>query len=289
MHSKMKKFRVSHNYRMKRVRIFALLLISLTPAATHAQDQPQSAAAKTDVGQAIAASEQHLRKGEACMQQGNADCARREFDMAIDVLLEMGVDLRSDERLRAAYRGLIEKINRYETTPTQLSATGLLKTQDFEGKPEKLIAEVAGSIENYSAIGPLTTDEFQRRFGELRNSFREKYGREITLTGADHGEHRRLYGRGSAYDIRVRDLTREQVRFIIATGQKLGLRIKDFSTWDKVAYHNTRSFMLGRPQDTYATGVHLHIDRMAKAQKGRVTTTPAVTSKLRKADKSKNN
>src|SRR5438045_4064152 len=98
--------------------------------------------------------------------------------------------------------------------------------------------------------------------GNVECARRERYDHDITLTGADHEEHRRLYGRGSAYDIRVRDLTREQVAFIIGKGNELGLRIKDFSTWERVAAHNARSAQLGRAPDTYATGVHLHIDRM---------------------------
>jgi hypothetical protein len=274
---------------MNKVRLFALLISSLFPAVAQAQAPPEGAASRINVDRVLEVADQHLRKGEACIQEGNKDCARRQFDLAIDSMLEMGVDIRSDERLRAAYRELVEKISRYETAPAQMNQIGILKTQDFEGRPEKLAPVVAGVVGDYLFDGPLTTDEFQRRFGELRISFRDKYGRDITLTGADHGEHRRLYGRGSAYDIRVRDLTREQVRFIIATGQKLGLRIKDFSTWDKVATHNTRSLLLGRPLDTYATGVHLHIDRMALPRKSRATTTPAVSSKLRKAEKSNTN
>jgi hypothetical protein len=147
----------------------------------------------------------------------------------------------------------------------------------------KPAAEIAGSETDYLTDGPLSSAEFQERFNLLRKSFREKYERDITLTGADHGEHRRLYGRASAYDIRTRDLTREQVAFIISTGKKLGLRIKDFSTWDKVARHNARSQMLGRPLDTFATGVHLHIDRMAPPKRRTVTTKAAASSKLRKA------
>ena len=140
-----------------------------------------------------------------------------------------------------------------------------------------------------TAPGPLTVDGFQRQFSELRKRFNEKYDRDITLTGADHSEHRRLYGAGSAYDIRVRDLTREQVTFIVATGAKLGLRIKDFSTWDRVNAHNSRTIALGRPLDTLATGVHLHIDRMTAARTPVRVVVPSVSSKLRKTPESKNN
>jgi hypothetical protein len=91
---------------------------------------------------------------------------------------------------------------------------------------------------------------------------------------------------GSAFDIRVRDLTREQVAFIISNGNQLGMRIKDFSTWESVAAHNARTRMLGRPLDTLATGVHLHIDRMAPAKKSLVSV--AATAKSSRAARQSN-
>src|SRR5262249_8412582 len=110
----------------------------------------------------------------------------------------------------------------------------------------------------------------------LGNRFRAKYGRDFVVTGADHEEHRRLYGTGSAYDIRVRDLSPEQIRFIIAIGYELGLRVKDFSTWEKVQAHNSRVLSLGLPRDTLATATHIHIDREASPGKKSYVTTPAV-------------
>lgn len=130
------------------------------------------------------------------------------------------------------------------------------------------------AVEYEHRTGPLSPKEFQDRFAQLRSRFKEKYSRDIVLTGADHGEHRRLYGKGSAFDVRARDLTREQVTFIISEGNRLGLRIKDFSTWQKVAAHNQRSQELGRPLDTYATGLHLHIDRMTAPGKARMVAKP---------------
>jgi hypothetical protein len=280
---------VKSNRRMKRVMVLAFLFLVLAPTFAHAQAPSEQAANRLNADEILATAERHLLRGEACLQQGNNDCARREFDAAMDTVLNAGLDVRADARLRAGYRGLIEKINRFEMMPNAASATGLWRTQDYEGRPAKETAEIANSEAGYLTDGPLSSAEFQARFVELRKTFREKYKREITLTGADHGEHRRLYGRGSAYDIRTRDLTREQVQFIISTGKKFGLRIKDFSTWDKVTAHNTRSLMLGRPLDTYATGVHLHIDRMAPPRPSAVTTRAAASSKLRKAEGAKNN
>lgn len=240
--------------------------------------QVQQGAAAHPVGkpdEILRAVGQHIQKGEACVSAGDVECARREFDSAIDEFLESEVDLRSDQRLLAGWRETIEKINRHELTPIAAGGKTFWRSQDYDGRPPQVQA-----VETLAeATGPLTPDIFQQRFGELRKRFEEKYGRVITLTGADHAEHRRLYGSGSAYDIRVRDLTREQVGYIIATGDALGLHIKDFSTWESVAAHNARSRMLGRPVDTLATGVHLHIDRMALSRKQSLVSVPAVMSR----------
>ncbi len=233
----------------------------------------------------LAAARQQLAKGEACLAAGNIECARREFDGAVDSVFEQRIDVRSDPRLRAGLAEIIEKIYRYETQPASEQTARLWKSQEYEGRPAADEPEVAdGDL----PVGPMNSGEFQRRFALLRAAFHEQYDRDITLTGADHEEHRRLYGRGSAYDIRVRDLTREQVAFIIGKGNELGLRIKDFSTWDRVAAHNARSAQLGRPLDTYASGVHLHIDRMGAMRTPKMIEKPAISKPHVKTDALKN-
>ncbi|HXD51292.1 MAG TPA: hypothetical protein VN689_05335, partial [Burkholderiales bacterium] len=228
---------------MHRAIILAVAILTFVAVPALAQ----TGAADTRTDEILAAARQQLAKGEACLAAGNTDCARREFDGAIDYVFEQRIDVRSDPRLRAGLTEIIEKIYRYETQPANEQAARLWKSQEYEGRPATDEPEVADAD---LPFGPMNAGEFQRRFALLRTAFREQYDRDITLTGADHEEHRRLYGRGSAYDIRVRDLTREQVTFIIGKGNELGLRIKDFSTWGRVAAHNSRSAQLGRPLDT---------------------------------------
>lgn len=252
---------------------FVFIIQSTSIAQVQAGD-PSRTSGKTDV--ILTAGKRHVEKGEACLAAGDVECARREFDSAVDEYLESGIDLRGDERLLAGWREMIEKINRVEMSNSVAEGKRFWKAQDFEGHPP--VERVAETLAESN--GPLSSAVFQSRFGDLRKRFQEKYQREITLTGADHAEHRRLYGSGSAYDIRVRDLTREQVKFIIATGSALGLRIKDFSTWESVAAHNSRTLMLGRPMDTLATGIHLHIDRMV-SPKQTLTAVPVVKTSPR--------
>ncbi len=272
---------------IKRI-VFAAAVVFIIQSTSIAQVQTSSSLqAHVTTDETLNASRHHVERGEACRAAGDVECARREFDSAIDDYLESGVDLRSDERLLASWRETIEKINRYETANIVIGnivggGKQFWKSQEFEGHPpDERVAETV-----VESSGPLTSAVFQTRFGELRKRFQEKYEREITLTGADHAEHRRLYGSGSAYDIRVRDLTREQVGFIIATGSALGLRIKDFSTWESVAAHNARTLMLGRPLDTLATGIHLHIDRMV-SQKQTLAAVPVVKTRPRQTRRTK--
>jgi hypothetical protein len=262
---------------MRRAIILAVSIVFFT--AVTAGAQTGTADSRTDA--ILSGARQRLAKGEACFTAGNMDCARREFDDALDFVFEQGVDVRSDPRLRAGFTEIVEKIYRYEKQTETTQAARLWKSQEYEGRPA---VEETEDAETDLPVGPMNAAEFQRRFALLRAAFREAYDRDITLTGADHGEHRRLYGRGSAFDIRVRDLTRQQVTFIISKGNELGLRIKDFSTWDRVAAHNARSAQLGRALDTYATGVHLHIDRMGAMRAPRMVEKPAISKSRIKTD-----
>jgi len=250
---------------MGRALIFSILITGITLLPARAQSAAEDN---------FALARMHMQKGEACFNSGDMDCARREFDRAVDSVLELGIDVRGNPALLRSWREMIEKINAYQLAALDGSHARAWKTQEYEGRPQAEQVAQAGPGEEDATIGPLTPGEFQKRFAALRKKFREAYDREIVLTGADHGEHRRLYGPGSAYDIRARDMTREQVNYIIETGRKLGLRIKDFSTWTRVAAHNARVISLGRPLDTLATGLHLHIDRMGPARNARMAARP---------------
>jgi hypothetical protein len=266
---------------MVRVLFFSILVTLLASSAVLAQDPARPAPAQGETNDIIARAERHLVKGESCFQTSDMECARREFDLAIDAFIESGTDVRGDARLQQAWRDAIERINRHQVEALNGARAGLWKSQEFTGKPDKQQAQASSDDDEWGAAGPLTPVEFQKQFAELRSRFRDAYDRDIVLTGADHDEHRRLYGRGSAFDIRARDLNREQVRFIISEGKKLGLRIKDFSTWQKVSAHNARVLGLGRPLDTLATGLHLHIDRMAAPRKKSMGLWPA-TKRVRR-------
>ena len=250
-----------------KIAILALMLACFAPANGLARVAPQD----PEIDSILAGAEQQFRKGEACFAAGEMDCARRAFDRAIDFFLESEIDVRSDERLYKVWRSMIEKINRYQVDAVNGERASGWKMQEFEGRYEE-IAETDEFEAEDAEAGPLTSKEFQSRFARLQNLFLQKYGREFVVTGSDHSEHRRLYGAGSAVDVRVRDLSSDQISYIIKTGTRLGLRVRDFSTWDKVSAHNDLTYRLGRPLDTLATGPHLHIDRMVTSGRSRADT-----------------
>src|SRR5262249_16476617 len=223
----------------------------------------------------LQSSQQHMKKAEECFGHGELECARREFDLATDIIVDSGIDVRCDTALKVYWRQLVERIDRYQSSAATASTGVAWGSQGFEVRPPEDIPAQIGIGKLIREPGPLTIQSFQQRFAALQDSFREKFGRDMVITGADHEEHRRLYGSGSAFDVRVKDLSSEQIKFIIDTGRALGLRVKDFSTWDKVQAHNARVFGLGLQSDTLATSVHLHIDRNPDAARTRYVADPA--------------
>jgi membrane-bound lytic murein transglycosylase D len=59
-------------------------------------------------------SEQSYRLGEKYLQDRNPDAARVEFDKAVDVVLESGMDVRANPKLQTFYLQLVERVYRLE-------------------------------------------------------------------------------------------------------------------------------------------------------------------------------
>jgi membrane-bound lytic murein transglycosylase D len=58
--------------------------------------------------------EKHFRLGELNLKDQKRQAAREEFDKAVDVVLESGMDVRSNPRLQRYYLELVERVYRYE-------------------------------------------------------------------------------------------------------------------------------------------------------------------------------
>lgn len=198
-----------------------------------------------------------LAKGEAAMARGDFQSAREQFDQAVDAFLLCGFDLRADRELQAHFRETIERVHRFQRLALGAEGDSVWPLQAYEATSDDFRAEDLAAA---AAGGELSRMNFLARLGELQRQFKVKYQREFTLTGRDTAVHRRLYGYARAADVRVNDLTSQQVSFIVNTAPKLGIRVLDFSTMERVLAHNQRVLELGRPADTLATGMHLHLD-----------------------------
>ncbi|MEP7341473.1 MAG: transglycosylase SLT domain-containing protein [Acidobacteriota bacterium] len=84
-------------------------------AASNGSDvslDPRSA----EIHRVIDRSTGYFASGEANFKDGNFDKARREYDRSIDIVLESGIDVRSDARLQQHYQALVDNVFRRQMT-----------------------------------------------------------------------------------------------------------------------------------------------------------------------------
>src|SRR5262249_28123502 len=102
--------------------LFVVLLGGVFPAAAFAQieQKPQTTEQKSQTADSqtiIARAEENFKRGEEAMSKGLPEIGRKMFDIAIDSVLQSGVDLKSDPKLDLYYRSLIERIHKFEAQP----------------------------------------------------------------------------------------------------------------------------------------------------------------------------
>jgi membrane-bound lytic murein transglycosylase D len=84
-----------------------------------------------EIQKVIDRSDERFQAGEIHFKEGHYDQARRAYDRAVDIILEAGIDVRSDARLKQHYQNLVEQIFqrqmallRPSAAPTQTVAAG---------------------------------------------------------------------------------------------------------------------------------------------------------------------
>lgn len=243
----------------------AALSVALSGIAARAGERAIGTPPPADV-QAVmlARARAKMTDGEESFARGDFEHARSSFDDAIDVFLDSGYDLRSNPDLMAAYREAVERVNRYQAIGVDAEGDSLWPLQDYEATKDDFREPEIPETGDVLAAGDLVNASFLTRVSELQRRFHEKFGRSFTLTGRDTAVHSRLYGFGRAVDLRVRDLDSDEVQFILQNARALNMRVLDFSTPERVFQHNTRVIALGRPSDTMATGVHIHLNDMPR-------------------------
>lgn len=204
----------------------------------------------------VARAADQTERGAALLEIGLPDAALREFGAAVTTLESS--PLRDNPwvrpRIDALEAGIanIYREQRVAVPARYAAATARADrvTRSRGGVPAPALAREAR----------LSVDDFAARLARVQRAFVARFGREMGVTGRDHAEHLALYGAGGAVDLRVRDLTAEQVAFAVAQLRAAGVRVKDFSS-DAVLRAQVAAARAAGLGDRAGTGLHLHADR----------------------------
>lgn len=98
------------------------------PSAVYLHTEP-----KPYVDALIDKAEASAEAGDKDYQAGNLDAAREDFDRAIDLILNSGLDVKSEPRLSQLFDGILDKVHNYE----------LEAAQNQEENPEEGMGEPA--------------------------------------------------------------------------------------------------------------------------------------------------
>ena len=102
----------------------------------------------------IERSEDSFQKGEEFFKAGEYSQARRSYDRAIELVLEAGIDVRSDARLKQQYQRLLDQINQRQSTLTKQLPTPL--PLSAEAKDELTDAQAA-QLAKQNPVNPTGT------------------------------------------------------------------------------------------------------------------------------------
>jgi len=188
-----------------------------------------------------------VERGTTLLDAGSAQLALQHYARAVNVLETSR--LRDNPWIRPRITALEAAIgNIYRSKRLEIPDRYRERTADF----------------NLAALlrAGLNVDQFARGLGLLESRFAERFGKSFVVTGRDHAEHLSLYGNGGAVDVRVRDLSRAEIGFLIENARAMGIRVKDFSSDSVLADQIRRAHAAGVP-DRAGTGLHLHLDRFA--------------------------
>ncbi len=189
----------------------------------------------------------HIERGSTLLEIGAAPAALTEFASGINVL--------RTSRLREN-PAVVPRIEAMEASVAAIYRERRLAVPTAYRGTE--VAPDAGR----SLRAVLSTSEFAKRYEDVDRLFQSKYAKRVVVTGTDHAEHLSLYGRGGAIDLRTRDLSPDEVRFLVTELKTRGVRVKDFST-DSILQRQIRGAINAGLIDRASTGLHLHIDRFA--------------------------
>jgi len=103
------------------------------------------------------------RDGDEAYNKGDYETARQKFDQAIDIILEAGIDINADTRLKEYYRQLIEKIHAYQLAAIALKQDGF-SLQTYEPSPLDFLAKVTDEELNEAGADAAVEGQFNFNF-----------------------------------------------------------------------------------------------------------------------------
>jgi membrane-bound lytic murein transglycosylase D len=146
----------------------ACLSIALTPclnnpvyaqgrglASNNTETSVDNSPRNLEIQRVIDRSNSYFQSAEVNFKDGNFDKARREYDKAVDIVLESGIDVRSDARLQQHYQSLVAHI--FQRQMTLMAAAPL---------PAAAVAANNGTQEPAAQHNPQEKQNSDRGFGQ---------------------------------------------------------------------------------------------------------------------------
>lgn len=131
-------------------------LVSQGSAQGRVGETPGEASQRyVDVQRIIDRSNGYFQSAESNFKDGNFDKARREYDRAVDIVLEAGIDVRSDGRLDQYYQKLVDHIYQRQMTlltaaPAAAPGDQTAKNGQPDGGQDKTAADRGFGQQTYS-------------------------------------------------------------------------------------------------------------------------------------------
>lgn len=136
--------------------LFSACLCVVFAPATNAQISTLNQERGNKIQLTIERSQESFQKGEEFFQAGEYSQARNSYDRALSIILEAGLDIRSDARLKQHYQTLIDKINQRQATltkqlPTPLPLSAQAKDEMTDAQTAQLAKQSQGTNSGQSA------------------------------------------------------------------------------------------------------------------------------------------
>jgi membrane-bound lytic murein transglycosylase D len=269
--------------RLLRITLLASTVCALSVAAGNAKtsvsssgtgvQSAQSSAPQDDKAQLIAKVQEKFASGEQNFKAGHLEAARRDFDAAVDLMLQSGYDLDRDADLHELFRKVVDTVYTYELqafhagdgfqeTPAVPAPIDEVADMTFPVDP-RLKDRAEEAAKSISHDLPLTVNDEVLSF---LNFFQTPRGRAIVETGLSRsGKYREMISRilreeGVPQDLIY--LAQAESAFQPAALSRAGARgIWQFVPWRGNEYGLKRSWWVDERQDpekaTRAAAQHL--------------------------------